>query len=430
MKKMKKITTLMYALTLLVIGVNAQQQIRSEEETPDLDGQVTGIDVNGDSIWVCTENGLLYYDDNTCDTIFFDTDNSELPENGILSVFADANGDLWIGTKNNGVVKYDGTDYTFYNQSNSGLPNDQYNVKIKGDNLGNIWIASYNSMAKFDGAEWQTWVTGSEISSWSVIVDFDITDNNIVWLCSADGIGKIENNEYVLVSTVGSGLISSTGSLSIDEEGVVWVSIANNGIYKYENSEFVNYTTTSSYLPTNNVLSIDFDENGKMWLGTDIGLVTYDDLNYVVYQPSSDGEKYLSKIYCDKNSVIWCGTLDGTLLKFDISAETFDVKAVISSVGDIISDETSSNLEFEVYPNPVKTEMTISLDLQSENVVKAGIYDLTGKLVQTISTDIFNTKSGNYQVQICPSLQNNQMFMVNLMTDKGKTFSSKFIIQR
>lgn len=54
----------------------------------------------------------------------FNTNNSGLPHNEITAMAIDAQGNKWFGTYNGEVVKFDDTNWTVYNQSNSELSGD------------------------------------------------------------------------------------------------------------------------------------------------------------------------------------------------------------------------------------------------------------------------------------------------------------------
>lgn len=278
--------------------------------------RVTDIDINGDFLWISTQGGLVKYNKNTGAKSFYNRANSNLPDNNLLGVFCAENGDVWVSSKYYGIGKLNGSSCTIFNQSNSGLPFDQLNTKVKLDSKGNVWIASFRWMAKYDGTDWKTWITGSDISAWPLVSDFDIADDGTVWLYSTDGIGKIEKDEYSVVSTIGSSLSAKNGFVKVDNEGAVWVAIENEGIYKYDGSSFTNYNTSNSCLPTNLIYAIDFDSENKMWLATAEGLISFDTESCEVYQPTNN-DKAILTLRCDENNIIWCGTISGKLLKFD-----------------------------------------------------------------------------------------------------------------
>ncbi len=54
----------------------------------------------------------------------YNTSNSGLPDNYVSSIAIDGSGNKWIGTWHGGLAKFDGTNWTVYNTSNSGLPDN------------------------------------------------------------------------------------------------------------------------------------------------------------------------------------------------------------------------------------------------------------------------------------------------------------------
>lgn len=318
--------------------------------------RVTDIDINGEYLWISTQGGLVKYNKKTDEKTFYNRANSNLPDNNLLGVFCGENGEVWISSKYYGIGKFNGSSCIIYNQSNSGLPFDQLNTKIKMDKNGNVWISSFRWMVKYDGQNWKTWITGSDLSAWPLVSDFDITDDGIVWLYSTDGIGKIENEEYSIVSTIGSGLISKIGFVKVDNEGTVWVAIENEGIYKYDGTSFTNYSTSNSCLPSNSIYSISFDQENTMWLATAIGLVKFTISGCQLYKPASPDTALLC-LKADGNDTIWCGCLNGNLLRFDgstfTSIDLSNSPLLSNYILDILAD-TDSNVWVATSKNVVK----------------------------------------------------------------------------
>ena len=124
--------------------------------------RVTVIDINGNDIWISTQGGLVKYNKTTNEKTYYNRANSNLPDNNLLGLFYTANHDVWVGGKYYGIGKFTGEQCSIYNQANSGLPFDQYNTKIQIDENGNVWVASFRWMVKYDGSNWKTWITGGE----------------------------------------------------------------------------------------------------------------------------------------------------------------------------------------------------------------------------------------------------------------------------
>ena len=69
-------------------------------------------------------------------------------------------------------------------------------------------------------------------------------------------------------------------ALCEDANGQIWVGTENLGIYVLNSTAteiLAHYTTDNSSMPSNGILSLTCDEQGKMYIGTGNGLVAYDD---------------------------------------------------------------------------------------------------------------------------------------------------------
>lgn len=97
----------------------------------------------------------------------FDNSNSPLEDNSFIqSLFIDRIGNLWIGTVDSGIFKFDGMNWTFYDLYNHGLP-EFLIFDIIVDNDGNIWIGTMgDGLIKISGETWTIYNTSnSELPS-------------------------------------------------------------------------------------------------------------------------------------------------------------------------------------------------------------------------------------------------------------------------
>ena len=62
--------------------------------------------IEGDSIWVGTNGGLVKLNKLTGETIFYNKSNSGLPDNDVISIAIDESGNKWIGTIGGGLAVF------------------------------------------------------------------------------------------------------------------------------------------------------------------------------------------------------------------------------------------------------------------------------------------------------------------------------------
>jgi len=146
-------------------------------------------------IWVGTNFGLVKLDKTTGIPTFYNKSNSGLPNNSINSIAIDGSGLKWIGTRS-GLAKFDGTNWTIYNTSNSGLP-DNYVYSIAIDGSGNKWIGLYgDGMAKFDGLNWTKYnKTNSGLPN-NYVSSLAIDERGFKWICTDGGLAVFNENGF------------------------------------------------------------------------------------------------------------------------------------------------------------------------------------------------------------------------------------------
>lgn len=296
--------------------------------------------------------------------------------NAIVQRFLqDKSGNLWFGTRDNGIYKYDGN--TFHQFTiNDGLDCNRIFCIMEGKD-GKIWVGTEEGLCVYDGIKfskvhiplpinlppnknpyYQTHWVYSMLQAqngklWFVTIDgIYIYDGNTFSHFPLDEVsnGFLTNNdkvESILEDNAGNiwfggrtnagvfkydgktithlkpmDLFQSGPQLKAhnwgwpqlqDKEGNIWFSNWG-GAYKYDGNAFKSFTKNDG-LPRE-VTRIMEDKNGNLWFGTADGLRGYDGKNFTHYK---DGllNPWIWEILEDTNGNIWVGTRDNGIYVFD-----------------------------------------------------------------------------------------------------------------
>ncbi len=209
-----------------------------------------------DKVWFGAEgrNGAFRYDGTKLEHLTFPIAaefsggqrnvSNDLPY-GVYSLFKDREGNIWFGTSQAGIMRYDGNSIVCINE------NEEKGIvrRFFQDKSGRIWIA-----------------------------------NNKVGLCYFDG-KKLENfsdqqDQYTYVHPGGSqssnagqqGQLSGAQSIEQDADGNLWFGSYGSGLWRFDGKIITHFTTTNG-LPSNTVKSIYKDKRGKLWFGIGRGTV-------------------------------------------------------------------------------------------------------------------------------------------------------------
>ncbi|NJK94955.1 MAG: hypothetical protein HC905_08615 [Bacteroidales bacterium] len=98
-----------------------------------------------------------------------------------------------------------------------------------------------------------------------------------------------------------------------------------------ESASYIRRTYNSSMgLSNNNVLCIQQDHLGYIWIGTEDGLNRFDGVNFKIYRYNAREKGSISSsnilfIYEDRDSILWVGTRGGGLNRYNRQTDDFTV---------------------------------------------------------------------------------------------------------
>lgn len=286
----------------------------------------------------------------------FGTNSSTEIDNNIRSIFQDKKGNYWFGTNGAGVYRYDpsqpvGKSLTQFTEKD-GLANNQVQ-SIQEDNLGNIWFGTGGfGVSRYDGRTFTTLTTKESVSS-SSDKEWNVEPNDL-WFYAGGGAYR-----YNPKREVGNSLTylpfpkpdfdtkyvpNPPDRLSRyavyctlkDKKGNLWFGTQAMGVCRYDGRSFTWFTGKGLAGPA--VLGLFEDKNGNIWFGNNGGgLFRYDGktLTNFTEEKGLDNKEFrtagkpspgtLARIYAineDNNGVLWIGTVDAGVWRYDPSARS------------------------------------------------------------------------------------------------------------
>lgn len=148
----------------------------------------------------------------------------------VTTIAFDSRGTAWIGTFNQGLIKYDGS-ISVYNKTNSTLPDSMIIWDIAIDKSDNVWIGSNKGLIKYDHSRFNLF---NKKNSPMVVTDnvftLSVTDDNIVWFSSCifreGGIMNYDGLNWNTFTPQNSLLPGSLiNDIAIDKQNNVWVTV-------------------------------------------------------------------------------------------------------------------------------------------------------------------------------------------------------------
>lgn len=352
---MKYTFSIFFALTLIDVYSQNWKNFTSNS-------RIHRLETYEDGIYMSTEGGLVVFNTQNQDIIHYNRGNSNFPTNFISQSHHDVFGNLWTLNHLNGISKFDGVNWVNYSLSSSEFP-----LKVKyitSDNLGNLWLLplEFSGIIKFDGTNIEFF---NESNSMLPSLDFNkiIVDHfNNIWLFGGtNGLVKFDGINTTIYKTDNSNIPSNKISdLIFDNEGKLWMSFFDAGISSFDGLEFITFNSGNSNLNTDLVYSILFFNN-EIW-----GIKS-EDRNEIF---KFDGSQFVD-----------IDELNENLLNFKFNAITFSGNNVVWLLEDtgLKSDLISFNIENNemIFYNPSNSALlgNIVTDIEITSEGKVWIAD-------------------------------------------------------
>ena len=342
------------------------------------------------NMWFGTRgNGLSKLDTNGVWTNFMNTDSSIY----IYDIEIDSSNNKWLTLAQIGgflhgtwIVKFNDSIFIYYTPT--GYPLDHPKpLSLGQDSLGHIWCGTTKQLAFwFDGVAWHPWyVYGT--GSVSQVNEIRTDRHGKLYFAHDRGVATL--TEYL-----DDQWHWLTYDIAFDKENRLWC--AGKGFGMFDGQNWHLYTIEDGLL-INRFFDVAVDSNNNIWIANQLngyiplGVSKFDGHKFTHYNHEHGlANDDIEEIYVDDKGDIWFSCY-GIGLSVLHDTTTTRVKQIIEPKRIV---ETFSL--FYSYPNPFNTATTISYVLKSNSKVKLMIYNLTGKEVVKLIDEV--QLAGEYQV--------------------------------
>jgi ligand-binding sensor domain-containing protein len=242
---------------------------------------ITGISqlTKDGQMYVGTTNGLYLLDLDRKTKHVFHVNNGLIDEN-ITAVLSQKNGTVWIGSKS-GLISFNGKEFSYYNISYDNNSNHIRTLLL--DYEDNLWIGTHSGLYKFRGK------------------GFTVYDRQ-------NGLGGAFIYQIIR-----------------DTKQNLWLGTYSNGVYKFSDGFFKNYSTKEGLLD-NHVSCILPMDDGSTWFGTEKGIsvLKNESVYHMMSGTNFKQEAPINCFYKDSKQTIWIGGKNGlcSMKKKGIAYET------------------------------------------------------------------------------------------------------------
>ncbi len=221
-----------------------------------------------------------------------------MAQSQVYTMLEDSRSYIWMGTWGGGLSRFDGKTFQSFTSQN-GLVNN-FILSLYEDHEQNIWIGTDNGLSKYNGLQFENFLTDQELNVYDITQDslqrYYLATNKGVY-CYADGNFEKHPHSKRLKD-------QKCYAALTDRKGQVWIGGAS-GALRLKGDEFETYQ-----LPFGNIFCLEEDQQGQIWMGTyNGGVYVYDGTQL---SPLNTDQGLASNlVQCiaeDADGLIWIGT--------------------------------------------------------------------------------------------------------------------------
>jgi ligand-binding sensor domain-containing protein len=250
-----------------------------------------------------------------------------LDKAGMYSTYTDGEGNLWFGTRRDGLFRARKQIITTYSEADGIREKNVY--PIYEDRAGIVWIGTTNGLFK------------RENETFTLI---ESTENFHVSAIGEDGAGRLiisnrgalyvrENNEFVPFEDGKISSIDFIYAIYSDRENALWIG-GEKGLTRFKDGVLTSFTTAGG-LAGDDVKTIIEARAGGLWIGTYDGLTRFENGRLTSWR-EADGlpSRTIRALYEDADGTLWIGSYDGGLARFkDGKFNRYDTKTGLPNDG-------------------------------------------------------------------------------------------------
>ena len=272
---------------------------------------------------------------------------------GVLCLYEDRHGYLWLGTPGAGLYRYDGAEFVTYTTGDDlALSRTK---AIYEDSKGLLWFGTNGGgISCFDGERFiKTYTTADGLAANGASAICEDREGRL-WVGSGTVLSCFDGERFINVYEGLAGNLIWT--ICEDSEGRLWVGTNGGGVSCFDGERFIETYTTANGLAANYVRAICEDHEGRLWFGTGSmagaqarGVSQFDGKDFETYTTADGlaGDSVIA-IYEDHQNRLWFGTWGSGVSMFDGQAQSGETPHSEEFITFTVEDGLLDNLVVDV----------------------------------------------------------------------------------
>jgi ligand-binding sensor domain-containing protein len=203
---------------------------------------------NGD-ILIASYTGVWRYDGK-----LFTNITSAISSPSFWDVLEDRKGNLWLGTRDSGVYRFNGKSFQHFT-TRQGLASNQA-LHIYEDKVGNIWFATGGGASRYDGKSFRNFTTKDGLLNNDITTIMEDTTGKL-WFGTRGEACVYDGKTFTVLKNKDGKAFNNVWSIIEDKKGSIWFGDVD-GLWRYDSSTYTKVSQKVAY-------AIIEDKKGNIW---------------------------------------------------------------------------------------------------------------------------------------------------------------------
>lgn len=362
--------------------------------------EVTQVTVHNNTVWVAAKGGLMKYDQLSGVKTFFGKGPGQLPSLSVERVLPNLiTGDIWIGTYDNGIARFNGSTWQSYPYPDAGTL--LYEMKID-NTTGAIWCATTRGIYKFENGAYATYLPNGS-SSASAAWDIELLPGGRL-LCGG-------NEPFIYTPATNQVKVLTTSTFAY---GHSTVYVENDSTFYFgsdhgDMAKFIDTVEVDTVHTPGVIKDMKHGANGKLLILTNDNMmyklnsgsfvaIPFGAGNTTAFTPTTDGGLWLGTIIVNEPKLLHRDAQNDTEV-FDLKqtdlADNWVRKVKRSVDGNILAINRYGIQKYNIAQNTFTDEWIIDNQANINDIVEAN-----GKLYAGTSLGYLNVYENNQWTQV------------------------------
>ena len=230
------------------------------------------------SIWLTTADGPPCRYDGTSFVRF--TEQGRVKASGFLEIETGPDGATWFATRT-GAHRYEEDALALFSVAD-GLPKKGAAFvsdwpKLLSARDGKLYLGSRtNGLVRFDGKTFEAFDDKNSLSG-GYVYDLVQAADGLLWLTTSNAIVRFDGSRFLPSPTnLHLPVVGEGASLTKAGDSAIWVGTQRGGVGRYVGTELTHWFSETNGLSTNETYTIHGDAHGDVWLGGPLHASRYD----------------------------------------------------------------------------------------------------------------------------------------------------------